>query len=162
TKTITTKVNPGAITHFGITAPSSATTGTPFNITVIAQDAFNNRVNGYRGTIHFTSSDGSATLPGDYTFNNADQGQHAFSVTLRTHGGQTVRVTDTGNSGLTGTATVQVNDLAPTNLMATGGSGTIALSWTGLTGATSYNVYRSASAGTETLLTAGVTTTSYT
>src|SRR5262249_35090048 len=138
------------------------TTGMPFNITVAAQDAFNNRVNGYRGTIHFTSSDGSATLPGDYAFNNADQGQHVFSVTLRTHGNQTVRVTDTGNSGLTGTASVQANDLAPANLTATGGSGAIALSWTGLTGAASYNVYRSASAGTEALLTGGVTTTSYT
>jgi hypothetical protein len=45
---------------------------------------------------------------------------------------------------------------------ATGGIGQISLSWNSVTGATSYNVMRSTSPGTETILTTGVTTTSYT
>jgi hypothetical protein len=39
---------------------------------------------------------------------------------------------------------------APTGLTATGGAGNVALSWTASTGATSYNVLRSTSSGTET------------
>ena len=50
---------------------------------------------------------------------------------------------------------------APT-VSATGGIGQISLSWNSVIGATSYNVMRSTSPGTETILTTGVTTTSYT
>jgi fibronectin type 3 domain-containing protein len=51
----------------------------------------------------------------------------------------------------------------PTGLQATAGPGQIALSWAGVTGATSYNVYRATSPGAEGLnpYKAGVTSTSY-
>ena len=51
---------------------------------------------------------------------------------------------------------------APTNLTATAGSDQIALSWTGSAGATSYNLYRGMSTGTETLYKSGLTTTGFT
>jgi fibronectin type 3 domain-containing protein len=119
TKTISTKVNPGAATHFNIIAPTTATAGTSFNITVVAADAFGNRVNNYLSKIHFSSSDTAATLPSDYAFTTADQGQHSFSVTLGTPGAQTINVADKNNASLTGTANVQVNSptiIAPSSL----------------------------------------------
>jgi fibronectin type 3 domain-containing protein/regulation of enolase protein 1 (concanavalin A-like superfamily) len=50
---------------------------------------------------------------------------------------------------------------APTGLTATGGNSQVTLQWTASSGATSYNVYRGASSGGETLLVSGVTTASY-
>jgi hypothetical protein len=120
TKTISTKVNPAAVTHFSIIAPTPVTAGTSFNITVVAADAFGNRVNNYLGKVHFSSSDTAATLPSDYAYTTADQGQHSFSVTLRTPGAQTVNVADKNNASLTGTASVQVNSatiIAPTSAL---------------------------------------------
>src|SRR5207302_1671784 len=50
-------VSAAAATHFRIEAPATAKPGTPFTITVTALDAFGNVAVGYRGTVHFTSSD---------------------------------------------------------------------------------------------------------
>src|SRR5205823_3287534 len=58
----------------------------------------------YLGTVHFTSSDTSATLPANYTFTPADSGVHRFLVTLPTTGRQTVTVTDLANGAVTGQA----------------------------------------------------------
>src|SRR5439155_22712740 len=90
--------------------PANATAGTAFSITVTAKDAYGNTATGYRGTLHFTSSDGQATLPANYTFTAADSGSHAFTngVTLRTTGNQTVTVTDTVTGSITGSAAVNV------------------------------------------------------
>ena len=51
---------------------------------------------------------------------------------------------------------------APTGFSATGGVGQATLSWNAVPGAASYNVYRGTSAGAETLLQSGITTTSFT
>ena len=87
----------------GVSSPSTA--GTPSNVTVTAEDAFGNIVTGYLGTVHFTSSDGQATLPGDYTFVPGDNGTHTFSggVTLKTAATQSVTATDTTNASLAST-----------------------------------------------------------
>ena len=37
-------------------------------MTVTAVDAYGNVATGYTGTVHFTSSDGQAVLPANYTF----------------------------------------------------------------------------------------------
>src|SRR5205823_4918029 len=63
-------VVPATATHFVITAPASATAGSAFNFTITAKDANNNTATGYTGTVHFTSSDGNASLPFDSTLNN--------------------------------------------------------------------------------------------
>ena len=54
-------VNPGSLNHFGIAAPT-ATAGTGITITVTAEDAFNNAITGYTGTVNLTSSDSARRL----------------------------------------------------------------------------------------------------
>src|SRR5206468_3490915 len=94
-------VTAAAATHFTVSAPASATAGTPFSFTVTALDQFNNTATGYGGTVHFTSSDGAATLPADSTLT---LGAGTFSATLDTAGTQTITATDTTNSSIAGTS----------------------------------------------------------
>jgi subtilase family serine protease len=105
------------VTHFVVSAPTTTTAGAPFSITVTADDANGNPVTGYTGTVHFTSSDGQAVLPPNYTFTSADNGSHAFSVTLETAGSQSVSVADTSNSSIGGSATLTVNAAAASKLV---------------------------------------------
>src|SRR5690348_370217 len=95
-----------AATHFDVSAPPTATAGSSFLFTVTALDQFNNIATGYSGTVHFTSSDGTANLPAN---NVLPSGQGTFSVTLNTPGIQTITVTDTvigTTSGTSGGITV--------------------------------------------------------
>jgi hypothetical protein len=109
----TVKVVAAAATHFKVSAPTSAKAGTAFTITVTALDAYGNKATSYQGTVHFSSGDGSASLPSDYTFLPGDKGKHTFSVTLNTTGGQMITVTDTVNGSITGKAKITVNAAAP-------------------------------------------------
>jgi predicted secreted protein len=87
-------------THFVVSAPSATTAGTAFNLTVTAQDPFNNVATGYSGTVHFTSTDAAAVLPADATLTN---GTGVFNATLATVGNQTITATDTVTASITGT-----------------------------------------------------------
>jgi len=113
TGNVSTTVNASVATHFSVTAPATATTGVAFTATVTALDAFNNTASGYRGTVHFSSSDGAAVKPADYTFTAADAGVHSFTVTLNTAGTQSVTVTDTTTGSITGSTNVTVNTSPP-------------------------------------------------
>ena len=95
-------VIPGATSKFKLTSPSAVTHGVAFNLTITAQDKYGNTTPTYTGTIHFTSTDGAAVLPANYTFLSTDNGVHTFSVTLNTVGSQTVTATDTPSSPITG------------------------------------------------------------
>jgi hypothetical protein len=77
--------NPYVVTDYlSVTGFSPATAGTPGTITVTARDPSGNVLTGYAGTVHFSSSDGTATLPANYTFTASDAGLHIFpSVVLR-------------------------------------------------------------------------------
>jgi len=102
----TVQVNPGSPAQILVSGVASPTTAAfPTNATVEVRDQFSNRVTGYRGTVHFSSSDGQALLPANYAFTSADGGIHTFSgaVTLKTVGTQTVTVTDIATPSLTGT-----------------------------------------------------------
>jgi hypothetical protein len=103
-------VAPAAASTLLVTAPGTATAGTPFTITVTALDPFGNVARSYRGLVHFASTDGSASLPADYRFTTADQGVHTFVnlLTLRTSGSQTITATDKNHATITGTAIVSV------------------------------------------------------
>ena len=90
---------PPQATHFAITAPAAATTGTAFQVTVTALDASNNVVAGYTGTVHFTSTDNQAVLPANSTLTN---GTATFSASLNTTGSQTITATDTVTLSITG------------------------------------------------------------
>jgi hypothetical protein len=83
--------------------PSSVTAGTAMSFTVTATDANGNKATGYRGTVHFSSSDGQAILPANYTFTAADNGVHTFSVTFQTAGTESLTAADMARSSIAGT-----------------------------------------------------------
>jgi hypothetical protein len=105
------------VTHFSITGPANSTAGSALSFTVTALDGANNPVASYRGTVHFTTSDPSGTVPVDYTFTSTDNGAHTFTsgATLRTAGSQTITATDP--SGPSGSFTLVVNPGAATHLV---------------------------------------------
>jgi N-acetylneuraminic acid mutarotase len=82
--------------------PAAATLGVPGTFAVTAKNADGTTNFNYTSTVHFTSTDPHAILPKDYTFTTADQGVHTFSATLGTRGTQTLTVTDTKASTITG------------------------------------------------------------
>jgi fibronectin type 3 domain-containing protein len=103
----------------GFASPTSA--GTAGTVTVTVLDALGATVTDYTGTVHFTSSDGQAALPADYTFASGDNGVHTFSVTLKTAGSQSLTATDTTTSSVTGTETgITVAPAAASSLRVSG------------------------------------------
>ena len=93
-----------------------AVAGTAGNFTVTAKDQFGNTAAGYAGTIHFTTSDGAAAVPADYTFTAADSGVKSFSAMLKTVGIQSLSATDTSAPAITGAQTgiiVNPSGIAP-------------------------------------------------
>jgi hypothetical protein len=131
TKTATIKgsqagivVNPAALKTLvvsGLTTPRTA--GTAGSIRVTAVDAYGNRIHGYLGTVHFTSTDAKAKLPANYTFTAADAGTHVFSgnVILKTAGTQSVTATDTLTASIKGAqAGIVVNPAAVKTLVVSG------------------------------------------
>jgi hypothetical protein len=108
-------VNPAAADHFNVSTPAgSVTAGTPFDLVVTAQDAYNNTVTGYTGTVTFTTSDPGGTVPVDYTFTPSDNGVHTFPLgaTLVLAGSQTISATDTTTTSITGAGTFDVSAAA--------------------------------------------------
>jgi CSLREA domain-containing protein len=96
-------VNPAAATRFVLSGfPSPTTAGAAGSFTVTAKDAYGNVATGYTGTVHFSSSDGQAVLPGDETLTN---GVGTFSATLKTAGAQSLTVTDAANGSIKGSQT---------------------------------------------------------
>jgi uncharacterized repeat protein (TIGR01451 family) len=90
---------PGPVTHLVVRAPMGAPFGQPFNFTVSARDASGNIVPTYAGTVHFTSTDGTATLPPDGPLTNGAGTRSAIF-----HQGGTITATDTSNPSITGTS----------------------------------------------------------
>ena len=96
-------VNPGPATHLSLSGlPSPYVSGVSHSLTVTARDASNNVATGYRGTVHFTSTDPLAVLPANYIFTAADNGVHVFSLTLKTYGTRSVTAADTVTSSIKG------------------------------------------------------------
>ena len=88
-------VNGGPVDHLILNEPTIATAGTPFSVTVRAEDAFGNTASGYTGTVSFSSSDPAAFLPTPYTFTTNDFGAKTLGgVILRATGTQTITVSD--------------------------------------------------------------------
>ncbi len=115
--TASATVTYGPLDHFLLTpATGSHTAGSAFSVALTAQDAANNTVADYTGTVHFTSSDTQAALPADYSFTTgagADNGAHTFTgaVALKTAGSETVTATGDGRTGA-GTYTVTAGTAA--------------------------------------------------
>lgn len=92
----------------------------------------------------------------------ATVGAGTYYVVAESHGGYG----DVGQYSISGTIipTSTNPPSAPTSLMANAGNAQVSLTWNGSTGATSYNIYRSLTAGGEgaTAYATGVTSTSFT
>jgi M6 family metalloprotease-like protein len=102
---LTQAIEPQQIDHFAVAITPAQTAGAPFTMTVSALDASNNTVTGYKGTVHFSSSDPLAVVPADFAFVADDNGSHTFTgVVLKTAGNRTVTATDTVNSAANGTS----------------------------------------------------------
>jgi hypothetical protein len=96
-------VNAAAASTMSVSGfPSTTTAGTYGYVTVTLKDPYGNLASGYRGTVHFSSTDARASLSGNYTFTVADFGVHTFPASLRTAGTQSITVTDIVTTSLTG------------------------------------------------------------
>src|SRR5204863_144184 len=98
-------VNPGALDHFLVVNPGTQTAGTPFSLSITAQDANNNTVTAFTGTVDITIDSGSVSSTTSSAF---VAGVRTGSVTVTQSVTRTITVTHTGGSetGNTGTFTV--------------------------------------------------------
>jgi hypothetical protein len=110
---VTVLYNTNDATHLGFSAPASVTAGQPFSITVTALSGYNSRATGYRGTVHFTASNGAMA---NYTFTAGDMGQHTFTIALTHAGSLSVTGTDTVNPSITGGFSITVNPAAAAHI----------------------------------------------
>jgi biotin carboxyl carrier protein len=97
-----------AVTQFKVLSFGFALPGLPTYVLVEAMDANNHVLAGYTGTVTFTSSDASATLPANYTFTASDDGRHIFAVTFNTAGTQTLTTTDSTTAAISGSGSFYV------------------------------------------------------
>ncbi|WP_163995442.1 lamin tail domain-containing protein [Pyxidicoccus caerfyrddinensis] len=99
----------------GLVSPVAA--GAQGSLELTAYDAYDNVATGYAHTVHFTSTDAQAALPGDYTFTAQDAGHHVFgNVTLTTSGAQSVTVAELNANPLTASLEVEVTSDAADHL----------------------------------------------
>jgi hypothetical protein len=112
--TVSVLLDQAPATHLAVTGPARSTAGQPVTLTVTALSEFDTTAAGYGGTVHFTSTDGQATLPADYAFTAADAGVHTFTdgVILRSAGSRSVSVTDVTLAAVTGTTAIAVKPAA--------------------------------------------------
>lgn len=88
-------VTGGQFHHLALNAPTIAAAGTPFSVTVRAEDVYGNTAIGYGSTVSFTSSDPDAYLPQPYRFQTSDLGAKSFAGVILRHGGvQSITVGD--------------------------------------------------------------------
>ncbi|WP_164009797.1 Ig-like domain-containing protein [Pyxidicoccus trucidator] len=100
---------------------SPVTAGMTGSLVVTAYDRFDNVATGYTRTVHFTSDDAQAQLPGDYAFTAADAGRHVFSnVVLATSGPRRVTVTELMVTPLSDSLDVEVVSDAADRLVLSG------------------------------------------
>ena len=107
-------------THFAVTSTSSTVAaGTTFNITVTADDASNNTLTSFSGTVAVSSTDAQFTGGGNVTLIN---GTGTFQVTLGTAGLQTVTATSSTSSSVTGSVQITVQPGAAASASIVGGN----------------------------------------
>ncbi|HPG39151.1 MAG TPA: hypothetical protein PLP19_03610 [bacterium] len=119
-------VSPAALNEFTLSnVPASITAGSTFNaVQVTALDDYENIVTGYNGSVWFSTTATSYTLPNlqssPYTFVPAtDQGRHTFNgFILRTAGNQTITVTNGSLPTTSGVIQVNAGPLASYNFTA--------------------------------------------
>jgi len=130
--------------NFVLTLPQTAGSGDATTATLTAYDGNYAVATGYTGTVHFTTTDGSGTVPFNYTFTGGDAGTHTFTggFTFTTPGHQNVTFTDIANATITGSAGVEVGPPTPTVTATATGPTSVSVTWTTSAGATSYELVR--------------------
>ncbi len=98
--TATATVVAAATYKFTLTTPATAAGNTAFSITVKAQDLYGNPTT---PVVHFSSSDGAATLPSNTTL--AATGSTFSTVKILALGAQTITVTDISANNISAAAT---------------------------------------------------------
>jgi hypothetical protein len=105
------------------TAAATTGAGAGVQVTLRAVDANGATNTTYTGTVHFSSSDGQAVLPGNYTFTTGagmDNGVHTFTIPLATIGTQSITAYDTAQNKLVNSVFVTVTPGATSTLGVTG------------------------------------------
>ena len=99
--------------------PANATAGFAFNISVVAQDQFNNQAYGYLGTVHFATTDSNVnvSLPPNSALSS---GLGVFAATLITAGTQSISVNDVNTTSISGTVPVIVVPGPPAHYLVAG------------------------------------------
>jgi hypothetical protein len=120
TATTTVTVGPQAAGSISLSAPATAVSGTAITVTATVKDATGKTATSYTGTVQLTSSDSHAVLPASYAFTAADKGVHAFSVTLKTSGAQSISAQDKNAANVVGTTLVTVASAPATSCAVTG------------------------------------------
>ncbi len=93
-------ISSGPATHFKVTAfPATVTAGQQGNVHIAAYDDYNNLATGYTGTVHVTSTDTNAVLPGDLTYTSAAAD---LPVTLLTAGIRAINANDVASPSIAG------------------------------------------------------------
>jgi hypothetical protein len=106
---LSVQVVPGPVASFTLVAPAVVTSGEAFTATSTAFDAKGNPAVNYSGTLHFTSGDAQAAVPGNQTVPVTAQGVLAMAgFVLKTLGTQSVTVADASNPAASGSASVKV------------------------------------------------------
>lgn len=106
-------VNPGALHHFAFAAISTQTYGSPFNVSITAQDANNNTVTSFAGTVDLSTTAGTISPTVSGTFSG---GTRTESVTVTLVGsGKTITATRSGGSETGTSASFTVNKAGSAN-----------------------------------------------
>ena len=113
---------PAAAVSFVVTVPVAATIDRLVPITVTAEDLYGNQATGYTGTVVFSSTDPSATLPGP---SSLKAGAQTFQAIFRTQGQKLVTVTDSESHLSSTSAAIVVSQNAPNEWTWMGGNSTI-------------------------------------
>jgi uncharacterized membrane protein/fibronectin type 3 domain-containing protein len=103
--------NPGPTTGLDLAASTSfVATGEAFDVVVTARDGLGRVDSSYRGTLAFSSTDPTATVPAAATFAAPDAGTRTFAggVVLRRPGPQTITAADTATTTLRRSVAVTV------------------------------------------------------
>jgi hypothetical protein len=99
--TASAAISAGAAASYFLDAPSAVSFYTAFSFNAYARDAYGNTAISYNGTAVLTSSDPGFSNLGPFTFSS---GATTVYSAFKTSGNQTLTLTDSSNSSITGTA----------------------------------------------------------
>ena len=151
-------VTPGAIDHYSVST-SPATRAAAFNVTVTAQDQFNNTVTTDNSTVVAMSA-GSANVQfdsnGDTTFGDKTKtlSSGTFTISTKDNIGETVTITATDGSGKTGTSSsIAIGAVAGDFVSRATGNWNSTATWSNYTGSAWVNATTTPTGGAGTNIT---------